>query len=82
MAILDRLLKLRERQMVNNKKKSLLYFKRDRFYDLYWEIKRLTHPCFDMPQVVWDFWLYKIMPQFLDGNEIQILGYKIRALER
>lgn len=80
MKILDKLLKLRERQMINNNLKSVLYLKHDRFFDLFSEIQMMTRPNFSVPQVVWDDWVYKIMPIFVSGSSLLILGYEIRIL--
>lgn len=82
MNLIARLLKLRERQMINDNVKSVLYLKRDRFYDLFSEIQKMTHPLFTMPQDAWDWWLENIMPQFVSGNDLLVLGYTVKKLER
>lgn len=82
MKIIDKLLRLRERQMVNDNLKSVLYFKCDRFYDLFSEIQTMTMPLFTMPEKVWDFWLREIMPQFVDGDDLLVLGYTVKKLDK
>jgi hypothetical protein len=82
MSIVDKLLKLHHRQMRNDNVKSVLYFKRDRFYDLFSEIQKITRPAFAMPQAIWDSWIYKTMPKFVEGNSLRVLGYEIKALLR
>ena len=79
-SIIERLLKLRCRQLSNDNLKSVLHLGPDRFYDLFSEIQKMTCPAFSMPQKVWDFWLQEIMPKFVEGNNIHILGYEIRML--
>ncbi len=80
--IIERLLKLRSRQQCNGTVKSVLYLKRDRFFDLFSELKKATCPSFNMPQRVWDFWLRKILSQFISGDNLHVLGYEIRMLLR
>lgn len=80
MCIIERLLKLRERQIINDSLKSILHLRSDRFYDLFSEIQQLTRPSFDMAQCVWDDWLYEVMPKFVIGNNLIVLGYEIRML--
>ena len=82
MEIIPKLLKLRERQMINNNLKSVLYLKQDKFDDLFSEIQKATRPFFVMPEKVWDFWLHKIMPMFVNGNDLRVLGYDIKVLSR
>ncbi len=82
MKILNKLLKLRERQMINDNLKSVLYFKCDRFYDLFSEIQTMTMPLFTMPEKVWDFWLREIMPKFVDGDDLLVLGYTVKKLDK
>ena len=82
MEIIPKLLKLRERQMISNKVKSVLYLKRERFYDLFSELQMMTRPAFTMPQVIWNDWVCKIMPMFVNGNDLRVLGYNIKVLSR
>lgn len=82
MKIINKLLKLRERQMINNNLKSVLYLKQDKFDDLFSEIQKMTRPFFVMPEKVWDFWLHEIMPKFVNGNDLRVLGYDIKVLAR
>ena len=82
MKIVDKLLRLRERQSINDNVKSVLYFKHDRFFDLFSELQMMTRPAFTMPQVIWDDWVHKIMPMFVSGDSLRVLGYEIRVLLR
>lgn len=80
MTNIGKILKLRERQLINGNIKSVLHFKPDRFFDLFNELQTMTRPAFSMPQVTWDFWLHKIMPQFVKGDSLRVLGYEIRIM--
>ena len=82
MKIIDKLLRLHCRQSINDNVKSILYFKHDRFFDLFFELQMMTRPAFTMPQFAWDYWLYNIMPRFVSGDSLRVLGYEIRILPR
>lgn len=80
MTLIDRILRLRYRQMANNRLKCILHLRCERFYDLFYEIQQLTRPSFYRSQGMWDFWLFEIMPLFVEGGNLRILGYEVRCL--
>ncbi len=80
MELTDRLLRLRNRQMVNGRLKSVLHLGLKRFLDLHWEIMQMTRPLIDMPDSMHEFWRKEIMSKFVKGDTLLVLGYEIRAL--
>lgn len=78
MTNIDKLITLRERQIINDNVKPVLYFKLSRFFDLLFEIIKASCPVFTTDAL--GFFLRKIMPMFVQDNDFWVLGYRIRIL--
>lgn len=80
MTLIDKILRLHYRQMANDRLRCILHLRCERFYDLFNDIQQLTRPSFYMSQGMWDFWLFEIMPKFVEGGNLKVLGYEVRTL--
>jgi hypothetical protein len=80
MKLIDRILRLYTRQLINDNVRPVLHLSEEHFWGLFSELQMMTRPAFCMPQVVWNFWVCKIMPQFVEGNDLRVLGYRIKVI--